>query len=179
MAYLGTNKIWLASDRSSYFEHDTSTGNASFQGDELGHRRPLYNGTSDATNTLTSADSGGLTVFNRAAGLVVTLPTAETGWYHDFQVLTSVTSNSYKVITGAATEFIKGLLVSVDTDTSNTLAYDQVGNGSTHVAVTMNGTTTGGLIYTKFRLTCVSATLWAVDGVNFGSGTVATPFATS
>jgi len=71
-----------------------------------------------------------------------------------------------------------GSLVNVDTDTSNAVAA-WVGNGSTHVAVSMNGTTTGAVKGTKLRFTCLSATNWLVQGVIQGTGTVATPFATS
>lgn len=146
---------------------------------QLPTKRVVYNHTTGATRTLTSADSGGLVYLNKADGVVVTLPAAAAGLWFDFAVGTSVTSNAYKVITSAGTEFIKGQLVSVDTDSTNALAYDQVGNGTTHVAVNMNGTTTGGLIYTRFKLVCISTTLWHIEGMNFGSGTVATPFATS
>jgi hypothetical protein len=42
-----------------------------------------------------------------------------------------------------------------------------------------NGTTTGGLLGTWFRFTALSTTQWLVTGIDQGSGTVATPFATS
>jgi hypothetical protein len=71
-----------------------------------------------------------------------------------------------------------GALLSIDTDTSNALAA-HTANGSTHLAVSMNGTTTGGILGTQFRVTCLSSTRWAITGINFGSGVVATPFATS
>ena len=38
---------------------------------------------------------------------------------------------------------------------------------------------TGGLTGQRIKLTAISATQWAVTGVLFGSGTLATPFATS
>ena len=76
-----------------------------------------------------------------------------------------------------ALNFIGGYM-NVDTDTSNAVAaFD--GNGSTHVAVSMNGTTTGGLLGTKLRFTCLSATRWMVEGIVRGSGTVSNSFATS
>lgn len=138
------------------------------------------NHTTGSTRTLTADQSGATIFLNKADGVVITLPAPVVGLSFTFVALTSVTSNSYKVITNAGTVFIKGLLVSVDTDSTNALAYDQVGNGSTHVAITMNGTTTGGLIYTNFQLVCMSSTVWGVvRGTNFGSGSVATPFATS
>lgn len=131
-----------------------------------------------ATRSLSPNESGSLCLFDRAAGIVYTLPTAKVGTYFDFFVTTTITSNSAKVITGAGTEFILGNVNSVDTDTGN----EEVGfvaNGSTHVAITQNGTTTGGIKGTSFRLTCVSSTIWKIEGNVLGSGTVATPFATS
>lgn len=138
---------------------------------------PLISGLG-ATRTLSVDETGSTVVLDRAAGIVLTLPLAVPGLVYDFVVTTSVTSNAYKVITGAGTELLVGALASVDTDTSDAMAGFS-GNGSTHVAVSMNGTTTGGLIGTKFRFTCLSATRWVVEGTNRGSGTVTTPFATS
>jgi hypothetical protein len=46
-------------------------------------------------------------------------------------------------------------------------------------SVNGNGTTTGGIIGDRIRVTCISATKWAVDAVMVQSGTAATPFATS
>jgi hypothetical protein len=145
--------------------------------DTVNTKRKIINGLG-ATRTLSVDESGSTIVFDRAAGIVVTLPLAVPGLQYDFMVTTSVTSNSYKVITGAATEFLIGGYMSVDTDTANAVAVF-TGNGSTHIAVTSNGTTTGGLIGTKLRFTCLSATRWEVEGMMMGSGTVATAFATS
>lgn len=131
-----------------------------------------------ATYTLDAVNSGATVLMDRAAGIVVTLPLAQPGLVYDFIVTTSVTSNSYKVITGAATELLIGGYTNVDTDTSNAVAVF-TGNGSTHIAVTSNGTTTGGLIGTRLRFTCLSATRWEVEGIMMGSGVVATAFATS
>lgn len=137
----------------------------------------VINGTT-ATRTLNANESGSLCTFERAAGVVYTLPTAKVGTYFDFVILTTITSNSAKVITAAGTELLIGSLTSVDTDTSNALV-GFTGNGSTHVAITQNGTTTGGILGTKFRVTCLSSTRWIVEGNILGSGAVATPFATS
>lgn len=132
-----------------------------------------------ATRTLVASESGSLVKFDRAAGIVYTLPTAPVaGTYFDFVVETTITSNAAKVITGAGTELLIGGYTNVDTDTSNAVAAF-TGNGSTHVAVSMNGTTTGGIKGTKLRFTCLSATAWMVEGTVHGSGTVATAFATS
>lgn len=145
--------------------------------DAIFAKKNIINGLG-ATRTLSVDETGSTVVFDRAAGVVVTLPLAVPGTTFDFVVSTSVTSNALKVITGAGTEFLQGTLASVDTDTSDAVAGFS-GNGTSHVAVSMNGTTTGGLLGTSFRLTCLSATKWQISGTNRGSDTVATPFATS
>lgn len=143
------------------------------------NQRPLVISGQGATYTLSQAQSGALCYFDRAAGIVYTLPTAPlAGTYFDFVVSTTITSNSAKVITGAGTELFIGSLNSVDTDTGNA-EVGFTGNGSTHIAITQNGTTTGGIKGTKFRVTCLNSTTWVAEGNILGSGTVDTPFATS
>lgn len=131
-----------------------------------------------ATRTLTAAESGSVCLFDRAAGIVYTLPAPSVGLYYDFLVSTSITSNAAKVITSAATIFLIGSLVNIDTDSTNAVAA-WTGDNSTLIAISMNGTTSGGLIGTCFRCTCVTSLLWMVTGIDQGSGTVVTPFATS
>jgi hypothetical protein len=131
-----------------------------------------------ATRSLNENESGSIALFDRAAGIVYTLPTAKAGIYFDFIITTTITSNSAKVITSAGTELLIGGYTNVDTDTSNAVAAF-TGNGSTHIAVTQNGTTTGGILGTKLRFTCLSSTRWMVEGIVQGNGTVATAFATS
>jgi len=146
--------------------------------DKVRSKRNVISG-SGATASLSEFDSGSLVLMDRAAGIVFTLPAAcAIGTNYKFLVTTSVTSNSYKVITGAGTELLIGGYMNNDTDTSNAVAtFD--GNGTTHIAVTMNGTTTGGLIGTQLEFTKLTATQWVVDGYVRGSGVVATAFATS
>lgn len=138
-----------------------------------------------ATRTLTGDESNSLILLDRAAGIVITLPTyasmGKPGAFFDFMATVSVTTNAYKIITGAGTELLIGGYTSVDTDTSNATAVF-TGNGTTHIAVNMTPAGTnalGGLIGTKLRFTCLSATQWLVEGVNNCGGTPATAFATS
>lgn len=143
-------------------------------------KAPILSG-SGATRTLSVDDSGSTVLLDRAAGIVVTLPLAVPGLVYDFAVTTSVTSNAYKIITGAATEFLLGEYVSVDTDTSNAVAVF-TGNGTSHIAVNMTAAASnalGGLKGTHLRFKCLSTTLWEVSGVNQGGGTVATAFSAS
>jgi len=139
--------------------------------------RAVLNGL-PATKILTKEDSGSLILFDRAAGIVVTLPAPVIGLDFEFIVSVTVTSNSYKIITDAGTTLIVGQYLNIDTDTSSAMIIFPA-NGSTHIALTMNGSTTGGLIGSSFRLRCISATQWLIEGVMNGSGTVATAFATS
>lgn len=145
--------------------------------DVLEARKGIISGQG-ATRSLNVNESGATCLFDRAAGIVYTLPVAVPGTYFDFMVTTTVTSNAAKIITGAATELLIGSLVNVDTGSANAVAA-WTGNGSTHIAVSMNGTTTGAVAGTKLRFTCLSSTRWLVEGVIQGTGTVATPFATS
>ena len=131
-----------------------------------------------ATRTLNENESGSVALFDRAAGIVYTLPTAKPGMVFDFMVTTTVTSNAAKVITAVGTELLIGGYTNVDTDTSNAVAAF-TGNGSNHVAVSMNGTTTGAVAGTRLRFTCLSSTRWMVEGIVLGTGVVATAFATS
>src|SRR3989338_8401574 len=96
--------------------------------------------------------------------------------YYDFVTTTTITSNAAKVITDAGTTLIQGSLTAAINDTAS---KSFVCNGTTHVAVTSNGTTTGGILGSAYRLTAISSTLWQVSGAVVASGTVTIPCATS
>jgi hypothetical protein len=129
-----------------------------------------------ATATLTAAQSGSVALFDRAAGIVYTLPAPVVGLNFGFYVSTTVTSNNHKVITDTGTTLIAGLATS---GLDNTANKQWVANGSTHIAATMNGTTTGGIIGSFLEFTCVTSTLWVVSGTVVASGTPTTIFTTS
>lgn len=132
-----------------------------------------------ATVSLTAAQSGGMFLFDRASGVTYTLPPPVIGLNFEFCVTTSVSSNNHKIITasgnGGTQVFIGSIWEAVAAGTGTQFFP----NGSTHVAVTMNGTTTGGLVNTYLTVIAVSSTQWLIDGTVEGSGTIATPFATS
>lgn len=149
--------------------------------DKIRAKKNIISG-SGATASLSEFDSGSLVLLDRAAGIVFTLPAAcAVGTHFDFTATVSVTSNAYKIITGAGTELLIGGYTSVDTDTSNAVAYF-TGNGSTHVAVNMTAAGSnalGGIQGTQLRFTKVTSTLWEVSGFVECGGTPATAFATS
>jgi hypothetical protein len=135
-------------------------------------------GDAVATRQLQDHESGALCLFDRAAGTVYTLPTPVIGMFFDFYTTVSRTSNAHKVITKKpASEFLLGIINQVIATSATTLASQ--GDGSTHVAISMNGTTTGGVIGDQFRLTAISSTQWVASGLISGSGSLATPYSTS
>lgn len=131
-----------------------------------------------ATRTLLAEESGALVVLDRAAGIVVTLPSPVVGMQFTFLVSVSLTSNAYKVITNAASVFLVGGVIMGDVTVAQSGDYFEA-DGTTIVALSADGATKGGLIGERFTVTCISSTQWAIEGVCHGAGTLATPFATS
>lgn len=131
-----------------------------------------------ATRTLLPGESGATVILDRAAGHVITLPTPVVGMKFKFVASVSVTSNAYKVITAAASQFLVGGVLSANLTVAASGDFF-VADGTSHVAITSNGTDTGGLIGGTFEVTAISSTVWAITGVICGSGTNADPFATS
>lgn len=132
-----------------------------------------------ATRTLNANETDSLIILDRAAGIVVTLPTAAPGLEFEFMVSVTNTTPSYKIITSVGTELLVGQILGCDTDTSDAVAIWKSLVATSNIAVTMNGTTTGGIKGDKIKFTCLNATTWVVDGYVNSNGTVATPFATS
>lgn len=134
------------------------------------------------TRTLTAPNSGSINLFDSAAGITYTLPTPAVGLYYDF-VWTVLQTSSAHVVTAVAAVFLTGAVAMFsgeDVTPSNTLGPKMfAGNGSSHVKLSTNATTSGGGIGSWLRFTCVSATLWYVQGViKSPSGTIITPFST-
>lgn len=146
----------------------TFNGLVTFNGSRLG----AVNGSSGNT-TLPASGSGAVYLFDTAAGITYTLPAPVVGMTYTFVVTTSVTSSNHKVITNAGTVLLQGTILGA---TTTATMFESV-TGSSNISVTMNGTTTGGLVGTQIEFRCLSSTLWQVTGNNFGSGSPATPFA--
>lgn len=130
---------------------------------------------SAAGTTIVAAQSGGMFLFDTAAGITYTLPAPVVGANFSFAVTASVTSANHKVITSTGVQLLQGTILGA---TTTATMFESV-IGSSNISVTMNGSTTGGLVGTELQFKCLSATLWQVSGNNFGSGSPATPFANS
>jgi hypothetical protein len=145
---------------------------ASAQGSNPAASRVVKNGAA----TLTADESGALCLFSTAAGYTYTLPAAAPGLWFDFLITTTITSVAAKVIC-ASGDFILGSFLQSPDGTDAVAAH--AANGSTHVAWSANGTTTGGYAGDSFRLTAISTTQWVIQGLGLATGSEATPFATS
>lgn len=143
----------------------------------VGVHREVISGVG-ATRTLLPSESGALCLFDRAAGNVYTLPTPVVGMQFEFSASVAVTSNAYKVITNSDSVFIVGSVMAGSLTVADSGDVFQA-DGTTIVAISSNGSTTGGLIGGSYKLTAISTTQWLIEGDVVGSGTLATPFATS
>ena len=135
----------------------------------------LVSGTG-ATATLLASQSGANVLFDRAAGIVFTLPAPVVGTKFRFIVTVDLTAATYQVDTDAATTFIVGsLLGGIEGAATDETHF---ADGTTDIGISMNKTTTGGLIGGIFELECISSTLWMVTGNTSCTATPATPFTT-
>ena len=115
--------------------------------------------------------AGKIVTLNRAAGIVVSMPAATgTGNVYKFFVGTTVTSNVYR-INALTTDIIQGGVAhSTDAGGVAILAIP------TADYISMNGSTTGGLIGTWIELTDVATGVWMCSGFVVSSGAEATIF---
>jgi hypothetical protein len=134
---------------------------------------------SDAALTVTAALHAGKTVLMGGTGssFTKTLPAAAgTGNIYRFVVGTVNTSNH---VINAATNSgaFYGLITQVDKDSTAATGYHAAGGSSADV-ITLNGTTTGGLVGDWIEVQDIATNTWAVRGmcgVPAGSN-IATPF---
>jgi hypothetical protein len=148
---------------------------------------------STATATINVAAYAGKITNVTAATTVITLPAvnasanpASAGPGQDPNTLNNLgatytffipaTATSVKIITSTG-DFLLGQLILGPS--AGGAASMFVANGSTTVSVNMNGTTTGGIAGSFVTVVATAANTYMVYGKLIGSGTLATPFATS
>lgn len=151
-----------------------------------------------SSTTLNPVDHGGRIITvggSLAANVVLTLPTINTstdpassgpgadpntlnneGVVYTVWVPTTISTSSLKIGTDGTDKFV-GSVLSVDTDTSGAAVGFTA--GASDDFINFNGTTTGGVAGTFVQIVAVAANKYMVTGTVNGSGTVATPFATS
>jgi hypothetical protein len=157
-------------------------GGSPFVSSGIRGKRPIT-ASSSAAVTLKRSQSGGTFLFDRASGTSFTLPTPSAGLWFRFYVSVLQTSGANVVVTSGATVFLLGVVQMFSgeavTPAVNVGPYQFAGNGSSHIKVTTNGTTTGGGIGSVMDFHCMNATQWLVSGaLKSPSGNMATPFST-
>jgi hypothetical protein len=135
--------------------------------------------------TLSRLESGAIVTGNKAAGMTITLPTAEVGLTYDIHVGTTITSNAF-IINTDGTDTFQGQLITNDfndlgsitllNEAVPTVGFDQPSAADNQIS--MNGTTTGGKLGSYVRCTAISAAIWFVEGFLSSDGVLATCFAT-
>lgn len=127
-----------------------------------------------ASRTLTRSDVGAPIVVNAAAGLTLTLP-ASSGSGDDFEIVigTSVTSNSVIVRVANGTDVMRGVAMNAADAGDTIVAFETAAASDT---ITMNGTTTGGLVGDRILLKDIAAGFWQVQVIGAATGAEATPF---
>ena len=151
-----------------------------------------------ASTTLTPLAHGGRIISvggSLAADLTLTLPTINTsanasssgpgndpntanneGVTYTIWVPTTISTSSLKIGTDGTDRFV-GYVLSIDSDSTD--ATRGFGAGANDDFINFNGTTTGGVAGTWVQIVAIAALKYMVTGVAVGSGSVATPFATS
>ena len=110
------------------------------------------------------AHDGKEILLDTAAGSVVTLPNATgSGAKFNFKVSTTATTNSHIVKVGRAADKMTGFINVHDQDGTTAAMYK--GDGSADNGVTLNRTTTGGVIGDYLEVVDIKANLWHVSGV--------------
>ena len=98
------------------------------------------------------------------------------GVVYTIWVPTTISTSSLKIGTDGTDKYV-GSVLSIDTDTSG--AAVGFVSGASDDFINLNGTTTGGVAGTCVQIVAIAANKYMVTGTVLGSGTVATPFATS
>ena len=151
-----------------------------------------------ASTTLDPVSHGGRIISvggSLAAALTLTLPTISAatnpttsgpgqdpsttnnqGVLYTIWVPTTISTSSLKIGTDGTDKYI-GAVLSIDTDTTD--ATRGFVAGASDDFINLNGTTTGGVAGTWIQIYAIAALQYMVKGTVLGTGTVATPFATS
>ena len=128
--------------------------------------------TITASKTLARDDAFRIVRLSALAGLTVTLPAATgTGDVYTCVVITTVTSVGYVIQVANTTDSFYGG-ISTSTDIAGVSELAVAGDDT----ITMNGSTTGGLIGSWFRFTDAGTGVWMLEGFNCSTGNEATAF---
>ena len=176
----GGGPAWYRWDKTSTATDTSSTTKNVIKATNEKYGRWLQIGGAKQVNLTADATLSGLgrepTIYtlNAAAGLTVTLPAATgSGKRAEFVVGTTVTSNSYIIQGDKAAVTMYGNIIAA-ADGGNTVnGWEAVSDADT---ITLDGSTTGGIVGDRIICIDIAADTWLVVGVLSQTGTEATPF---
>ena len=131
-----------------------------------------------ATRTLTTAQNNEIVLLDTVLGSVVTLPAATgSGVKYKFVVSVLATSPNHVVKVGNTTDVMQGCIRLGGAAALAANANPAFASAATNDTITLNRTTTGGVIIGEwFECQDVASGIWQVDGQLTATGTPATPF---
>jgi hypothetical protein len=134
--------------------------------------------TTATTLSITQALHGNRVVtVSSAAPIAVTLPAAAgTGISYRFMVCVAATATQHTIKVANTVDVMQGIVVALTTSSANVIGY---GCSATSNTITLNGTTTGGVVGDWWELVDIKSGLWQVQGYSSPTGTTATPFSHS
>jgi hypothetical protein len=125
-----------------------------------------------ATTLSQRPHAGNEVVLNSTTGRIITLPASTgKGDVYTVFVVATVSSGSHVIQVANSTDVLQGG-VALTTD----IAGSSMPTTTTTDTITMNGSTTGGVVGSWVRVTDVSAGFWMLEGFLVCTGTEATPF---
>jgi hypothetical protein len=128
--------------------------------------------TASTLTIVPATHSGCIIILNRAAGIAVTLPNATgTGNIYSFFVGTTVTSNTTTITRGTTNDVMSGVVLQAKASTAMT----PIPTASNTNTLTLNGSTTGGILGDWIQLADVATNQWSLIMLISSTGTVATP----
>lgn len=146
----------------------------------VGGRRAVYSADAldaAAVVTLTAAYSGAVIDLDMAT-VTVNLPaltSSNAGVQGIFFTFITTATATAQVIAAQSGDILHGGVTVMSTGAGvENDAFSS--NGTSNLVITMNGTTKGGIIGSRWDVWAESATKWVVVGNTIGSGTIVTPF---
>jgi hypothetical protein len=133
-----------------------------------------------ATATLTQAQDGATVELHRAAGIVVTLPSAVIGTKYNFIVRTECTSNDLQFNCASGDSFSTTSYICQKDRSSAGVenVLKRATSGNTRLNAPGHGTNKTAMVGTWFKLVCVAANTWHVEGHAYVDATGAWAFST-
>jgi hypothetical protein len=115
--------------------------------------------------------AGAVVNVNSTTGRAITLPAATgTGDVYTLYYIATVSSGNHTVVAAGSDKIIGAIGLTTD------IAGTTMPAASTTTTITMNGSTTGGVVGSMLRLTDAATNKWMLEGNLVCTGTEATPF---